>query len=90
MMCRGWKPSMSAIKKGKIDWKTVKTGKKQERENDGTGFSMHLEGTIWHGQETGAPPSKRSARPPKDLAPAARAQTRGAGRVGLLSAGHFA
>ena len=72
---------MSAIKKGKIDWKTVKTGKKQERENDGTGFSMHLEGTIWHGQETGAPPSKRSARPPKDLAPAARAQTRG-GPVG--------
>ena len=81
---------MSAIKKGKIDWKNVKTGKKQQRENDGTGFSMHLEGTIWHGQETGAPPSKRSARPPKDLAPAARAQTRGAGRVGLLSAGHFA
>ena len=59
---------MSAINKGKINWKTVKTGKKQERENDGTGFSMHLEGTIWHGQETGAPPSKRSARPPKDLA----------------------
>ena len=81
---------MSAIKKGKIDWKTVKTGKKQERENDGTGFSMHLEGTMWNGQETGAPPSKRSARPPKDLAPAARAQTRGAGRVGLLSAGPFA
>ena len=38
---------MSAINKGKINWKTVKTGKKQERENDGTGFSMHLEGTIW-------------------------------------------
>ena len=36
---------MSAIKKGKIDWKTVKTGKKQERENDGTAFSMHLAGS---------------------------------------------
>ena len=39
---------MSAIKKGKIDWKTVKTGKKQERENEGKGFSLHLEGTIWN------------------------------------------
>ena len=56
---------MSAIKKGKINWQSVKTGKKQERENDGTGFSMHLEAAFWNGKETGAPPSERSARPPK-------------------------
>ena len=81
---------MSAIKKGKINWANIKAGKKQQRENDGTGFSLHLEATVWNGKQTGAPPSERSARPPKDLAPAARAQTRGAGRVGLLSAGPFA
>ena len=68
---------MSAIQKGKIDWKNVKTGKKQQRENDGTGFSLHLEAACWNGKQTGAPPSERSARSPKDLAAAARAQTRG-------------
>ena len=74
---------MSAIQKGKIDWKNVKTGKKQQRENDGTGFSLHLEAACWNGKHTGAPPSERSARPPKDLAAAARAQTRG----GLVALG---
>ena len=68
---------MSAIKKGMINWANVKTGKKQQRENDGTGFSLHLEAACWNGKHTGAPPSERSARPPKDLAAAARAQTRG-------------
>ena len=68
---------MSAIQKGKIDWKNVKTGKKQQRENDGTKFSMHLEGAFWNGKQTGAPPSERSARPPKDLAPAAHGQPGG-------------
>lgn len=72
---------MSAIKKGKIDWKNVKTGKKQERENDGTKFSLHLEATFWNGKQTGAPPSERSTRPPKALATAARAQTPGGLRV---------
>lgn len=68
---------MSAIKKGKINWANVKTGKKQERETDGNGFSLHLEATVWNGKQTGAPPSESSARPPKDLPAAARAQTRG-------------
>ena len=56
---------MSAIQKGKINWANVKTGKKQDRENDGTGFSLHLEAACWNGKQTGAPPSERSARPPK-------------------------
>ena len=57
---------MSAIQKGKINWANVKTGKKQERENDGTGFSLHLEGTIWNGRQTGARrPLKGAPAPPK-------------------------
>ena len=57
--------NMSAIKKGKINWANVKTGKKPERENDGTGFSLHLEGTIWNGRQTGARrPLKGAPVPP--------------------------
>ncbi len=56
---------MSAIKKGKINWANIKAGKKQQRENDGTGFSLHLEATVWNGKQTGAPPSESSARPPQ-------------------------
>ena len=68
---------MSAIKKGKINWANVKTGKKQQRENDGTGFSLHVEATVWNGKQTGAPPSESSAFPPKTKPAPARAQTRG-------------
>ena len=79
---------MSAIKKGKINWANVKTGKKQQRENDGTGFSLHVEATVWNGKQTGAPPSESSAFPPKTHpASCARTNPWGAWRVGLLSAG---
>ena len=57
--------NMSAIKKGMINWANVKTGKKQQRENDGTGFSLHLEATIWNGRQTGAcRPLKGAPVPP--------------------------
>ena len=71
---------MSAIQKGKINWANVKTGKKQERENDGTGFSLHAaprgHDLEWPADRC-APPSERCARPPKVQIAAARAQTRG-------------
>ena len=82
---------MSAIKKGMINWANVKTGKKQQRENDGTGFSLHLEATIWNGRQTGARrPLKGAPAPQRPSRCCARTNPWGAACLGVLSACRFA
>ena len=62
-----------AIRKGKLDWKNIKVGKKQEHGNEGDGFSLHLEATTWSGRETGAHRPAQGAPVPPKQAPLLRA-----------------